>query len=148
MIPMNEAVQIVMDGTSQLDTTTVSLLESLGHTLANDVVSDINMPPFEKATMDGYAIVANDVASASRLNPVTLDVVEEIQAGMVPSKTVSVGQASRIMTGAPVPSGADAVIMVEDTASENGVVQVFEPIESGRNLVPLGEDVREGQTVL
>ncbi|MEE2753329.1 MAG: gephyrin-like molybdotransferase Glp [Candidatus Latescibacterota bacterium] len=145
---MNEAVQIVMDDTSQLDTTTVSLLESLGHTLAKDVVSDINMPPFEKATMDGYALVANDVTSASRFNPVTLDLVEEIQAGMVPSKTVSAGQASRIMTGAPVPSGADAVIMVEDTAFENGVLQVFEPIEPGRNRVPLGEDVRKGQTVL
>ena len=148
MIAMNEAVQIVMDDTSQLDTTTVSLLESLGHTLAKDVVSDINMPPFEKATMDGYALVANDVTSASRFNPVTLDLVEEIQAGMVPSKTVSAGQASRIMTGAPVPSGADAVIMVEDTAFENGVLQVFEPIEPGRNRVPLGEDVRKGQTVL
>lgn len=148
MIPMNEAVRIVMDSTSPLSTTTVPLLESLGHTLANEVVSDINMPPFEKATMDGYALVAKDVTGASRENPVSLDVVEEIQAGMVPTKAISSGQASRIMTGAPVPEGADAVVMVEDTEMEDGMVQVLEPIASGRNRVPLGEDVRVGQTVL
>ena len=79
MISMNEAVQIVMDSVSQLKPTSVPLLESLGHTLAKDVVSDINMPPFEKAMMDGYAVVGADVAEASKESPVTLKVIEEIR---------------------------------------------------------------------
>jgi molybdopterin molybdotransferase len=148
MISMNEAVRIVMDSTSRLDTTTVPLLESLGHTLAVEVVSDINMPPFEKATMDGYAVLGSDVAAASRENPVSLDVIEEIQAGSVPTKSVSSGTAALIMTGAPMPDGADTVVMVEDTESENGLVRIFEPTETGRNRVPMGEDVREGDVVL
>jgi len=148
MIPMNEAVQIVMDSVSQLKPTTVPLLESLGHTLAKDVVSDINMPPFEKAMMDGYAVVGADVAEASKGSPVTLKVIEEIQAGTIPTRTVSSGTATRIMTGAPMPDGADTVVMVEDTESEGDSVRIFEPTEPGRNRAHLGEDVREGQVVL
>ena len=148
MIPMDEAVRIVMDSTKRLDTTRVLLIDALGHTLSEDVVSDINMPPFEKATMDGYAVLGTDVAAAARDSPVILEVVEEIQAGSVPTKVVSAGAASRIMTGAPMPDGADTVIMVEDTETENGLVRVFEPTQPGQNRVPLGEDVREGDVVL
>lgn len=148
MIPMNEAVRIVMDSTPRLDVTTRPLMQSLGHTLAEDVTSDINMPPFEKATMDGFAVVGTDVIEASRSNPVALDIVEEIQAGSVPTKTISAGKAARIMTGAPMPKGADTVVMVEETESENGRVRILESATPGQNRVPLGEDVREGDVVL
>lgn len=148
MIPMEEAVQIVMDSTKALNRTTVPLTDALGHTLAEDAVSDINMPPFEKATMDGYAVVGADVAGATRESPASLEVIEEIQAGSVPTKTVAPGLAARIMTGAPMPDGADTVVMVEDTESENGRVRVLEPTEPGQNRIPLGEDVRKGDTVL
>ena len=148
MIPMNEAVRIVTDSVTALETTTVPLMDALGHTLADPVVSDINMPPFEKATMDGYAVVGTDVASATKSDPVALEVVEEIRAGSVPTKTVQSGSASRIMTGAPMPEGADTVVMVEDTETENGQVRILEPTATGENWVPLGEDVRTGDTVL
>jgi molybdopterin molybdotransferase len=148
MIPMREAVQIVMDSAKQLEKTTVPLLDALGHTLAEDVASDINMPPFEKATMDGFAVVGTDVVNASGESPVTLDIVEEIQAGSIPTKVIASGSAARIMTGAPMPEGADTVVMVEETSSENGVVKILEAATPGQNRVPLGEDVREGDVVL
>ena len=148
MIPMNEAVKIVMDSTDRLSKTTVPLLDSLGHTLCEDIVSDINMPPFDKSAMDGYAVIGSDVDRASRSNPSVLNVIEEIQAGMIPTESVVPGSATRIMTGAPMPDGADTVVMVEDTESEGDQVRIFEPTEAGKNCVLLGEDVREGDAVL
>jgi putative molybdopterin biosynthesis protein len=112
MIPMNDAVRIVMDSAKQLGPTTVPLLDALGHSLHGNVVSDVNMPPFEKATMDGYAVLSPDCSGASRDTPAVLEVIEEIQAGSVPTRTVTKGQAARIMTGAPMPQGADSVVMV------------------------------------
>ena len=148
MIPMKEAVRIVMDSTQLLETTTVPLLDSLGYVLSAPVTSDINMPPFHKAAMDGFAVVGTDVVDASRANPVILEVVDEIQAGSIPAKSVSPGTAARIMTGAPMPEGSDTVVMVEETVSENGMVKILEPAIPGQNYVPLGEDVRKGDVVL
>src|SRR3954466_2802078 len=82
---------------------------ALGRVLAEDVASDLDMPPYDKAMMDGYAVRAADLAAEPR----ELEVVEEITAGRTPTKAVGAGQAARIMTGAPLPSGADAVVMVE-----------------------------------
>ena len=150
MISMDEAIRIVLQHTSPIDVANVGLMDALGCTLAQDVRSDIDMPPFDKATMDGYAVVGNDVAVACSEDPAILDVIEEIPAGSVPQETVSPGHAARIMTGAPVPDGADTVVMVEDTVSERDGegVRVLAPTEPGRNVAPLGEDVRRGQVVL
>ena len=150
MIEMDDAIRIVMENTQLIDCTTVDLMDALGYTLAEDVHSDINMPPFDKATMDGYALQGGDIASAEGNTPVVLDVIEEIPAGTVPQKVVGPGQASRIMTGAPVPKGADTVIMVEDTESEaNGEkVRVLDVTEVGENIARLGEDVTVDQVVL
>ena len=148
MIDMQEAIDRVLSSTSTIDSTRVPLMDALGYTLSKDITSDINMPPFEKATMDGYAVVGTDVAGASAKTPVTLDVIEEVQAGVLPQKTVSSGKATQIMTGAPVPAGADTVVMVEETERVDGVVRILAPVDPGTNRVPLGEDVREGQVVL
>ncbi len=150
MISMDEAIRIVLQHTSAIDGTYVDLMDALGCTLREDVRSDIDMPPFDKATMDGYAVVGEDVADARQENPAVLEVIEEIPAGSVPGKVVSNGQASRIMTGAPMPDGADTVVMVEDTVAErDGLgVRVLAVTEEGRNVVPLGEDVRCNQIVL
>jgi molybdopterin molybdotransferase len=150
MIEMDDAIRIVMENTQLIDCTTVDLMDALGYVLADDVQSDINMPPFDKATMDGYALQGGDIASASGNTPVVLDVIEEIPAGTVPQKVVGPGQASRIMTGAPVPKGADTVIMVEDTESEaNGQkVRVLDVTDVGENIARLGEDVTVDQVVL
>ncbi len=150
MITMDEAIRVVLQHTSEIDRTNVDLMDALGCTLAEDVRSDIDMPPFDKATMDGYAVVGADVADARQENPAVLEVIEEIPAGSVPKKTVSPGQAARIMTGAPMPDGADTVVMVEETVSERegDGVRVLAPTEPGRNVVPLGEDIRRNQVVL
>lgn len=148
MIEMMQAVDLVMERAALLSHAEVPLVDALGLVLSADVSSDINMPPFEKATMDGYAVVGTDVAEASDGSPVELTVVELIQAGDVPTKSVGSGQASQIMTGAPMPEGADTVVMVEETERVDGVVKILAPYEPGTNRVPLGEDVREGQVVL
>lgn len=148
MIDMQESINRVLSSTSTIDSTHVSLMDALGHTLSEDIFSDINMPPFEKATMDGYAVIGADIAGASANTPITLDVIEEVQAGVLPQKTVSKGTATQIMTGAPVPDGADTVVMVEETERVDGVVRILAKVAPGTNRVPLGEDVREGQVVL
>ncbi len=150
MITMDEAIDLVLQHTSPIDETNAGLMDALGCTLAADVRSDIDMPPFDKATMDGYAVVGEDVANAQRQRPAVLDVIEEIPAGSVPQKKVAPGQAARIMTGAPMPDGADTVVMVEDTVPERDgeCVRVLAPTEPGRNVAPLGEDVRRNQVVL
>ena len=86
MITMDEAIRIVLQHTSEIDRTSVHLMDALGCTLAEDVRSDIDMPPFDKATMDGYAVVGSDVEGAGQENPAVLDVIEEIPAGSVPEK--------------------------------------------------------------
>jgi molybdopterin molybdotransferase len=114
---------------------------ALGLVLAEDVVSDLDMPPHDKAMMDGYAVHCPD------LGPRT--VVEEITAGQTPHHTLRPGQASRIMTGAPVPSGADAVVMVERTRLlDDGRVQIDEQPQPGQNILPRGREMRKGEIVL
>ena len=150
MIEMDDAIRIVLENTRTIDTTRVGLGDVLGRVLAEDVHSDIDMPPFDKALMDGYALRGADIASASQKEPAILDVIEEISAGNVPQKRVESGQAARIMTGAPVPKGADTVGMVEDTEADADPekVRVLSATETGRNIARLGEDVRVDQVVL
>ena len=147
---MEEAVRSVLDHTQAVDVTEVGLAEALGRTLAEDVRSDVNMPPFDKAMMDGYAVLAADVASATCAAPAVLDILEEIPAGAMPTRALSAGKASRIMTGAPMPEGAETVVMVEDTADtpDGRQVNVFAAYEAGQNVGWLGEDVRVDQVVL
>ena len=141
MILFEEALRIVTESAGQLDSERVSLDESIGRALAADVYSDMNMPPFNKSAVDGYACRYEDINNE-------LFVIEVIPAGKEPEKSILPGQCSKIMTGAIVPDGADAVIMVEDTEeiSENKVR--FTRDKSSLNICYLGEDVKEGQVVL
>ena len=150
MIEMDDAIRIVMENTQTIDKIRVGLDDVLGRVLSEDVRSDIDMPPFDKALMDGYALQGADIESASSNTPVILDVIEEIPAGTVPQKRVECGQAAQIMTGAPIPDGADTVIMVEDTEPHTDAkkVRVLDTTETGRNIARLGEDVRVNQVVL
>jgi molybdopterin molybdotransferase len=119
---------------------------ALGAVLAEDVASDLDMPPYDKALMDGYAVRAADLADGRAALPV----VEEITAGRVPRHALGPGQASRIMTGAPVPAGADAVVMVERTRLlEDGRVLVEgRPPRAGDNVLPRGREMRRGEVIL
>jgi molybdopterin molybdotransferase len=119
---------------------------ALGLVLAADIVSDLDMPPYHKSLMDGYAVRCADLPRGQA----TLEVVEEITAGQVPHHALEAGQVSRIMTGAPVPAGADAVVMVERTRlREDGRVEIEDrPPHPGQNILPQAAEMRRGDTVL
>ncbi len=127
----------------------VSLLASLGRVLAEPMVADRDLPPFPRATRDGFAVRAADIASASEAQPVALRVVAEIAAGTRAALPgVERGQAAEIMTGAPVPAGADAVVMVEHTHRSGDAVLVQRPVRAGENVVPQGAEAKSGQQLL
>lgn len=154
MITVEEAIEQVLSRIGVLATERVPLLEALGRVLAGDVISDIDVSPFDNSAMDGYALRAADVAGANPDSPVTLHVVEHIPAGVAPSVKIGPAEASRIMTGAPVPKGADAVVMVEKTrAGENGgstggTVDILHEAKHGEHIRARAEEVRAGEAVL
>ncbi|MCI0457862.1 MAG: molybdopterin molybdotransferase MoeA, partial [Gemmataceae bacterium] len=117
---------------------------ALGLVLAEDVVSDLDMPPFDKALMDGYAVRSADLVEGKELG-----VIEEVTAGSTPKLPVGAGQATRIMTGAPMPAGSDAVVPREWTATlATNRVRIDRPVRAGQNVMPLGREMRRGETVL
>lgn len=119
--------------------------ELLGLILAEDIASDLDMPPFDKAMMDGYAVRSGDVAAEAA----ELTIIEEVTAGRVPTKAVGPGQATRIMTGAPIPAGADAVVMIERTQSMGGDrVRVQGPLKPHLNILERAKEMRAGEVVL
>lgn len=126
---------------------TVALTDAVGRVLAEDVSSAIALPSFPNSAMDGYAVRAGDVGEASGDAPATLEVIGEVAAGAADSPQVRPGTAVRIMTGAPVPPGADTVIPVEVTAASGTSVSIHRRPEPGEHIRDVGEDVREGQTV-
>ena len=154
MITVEEATAQVLSRIPVLEPERVPLLESLGRVLAEDVISDIDVAPFDNSAMDGYALRYADIAGASADTPVKLDVIEHIPAGVAPERIVGPGQAARIMTGAPVPAGADAVVKVELTrAGENaggtgGTVEILASAKVGENIRGRAEEVRAGDAVL
>ncbi|MCF6154091.1 MAG: molybdopterin molybdotransferase MoeA [Candidatus Brocadia sp.] len=145
MISVDTAIKIVADTVEPLSPRTVPFENALGFCLAQDVQSDIDMPPFDRSAMDGYAIVAEDATAA----PVELAVIEDIAAGHMPQKKIFPGQASKIMTGAAVPEGADAVVKFEETEDlSNNRVKILKSVRKGSNISKRGEDMKSGQTVL
>lgn len=127
---------------------TVSLSEAEGLALAADVIAPISLPVFDNSGMDGYAVLADDVAAASPENPVTLPVAEDIPAGRTDIPSLEPGTAHRIMTGAPIPFGADGVVPVEATDGGTDVVEIRAATARGRHIRRAGGDVAEGATVL
>ncbi len=148
MLSVEEAQRRVLRAFQPLEAEQVPILEATGRALAEDVRADGDIPPYPNSSMDGYAVRAADTAAASRQTPVRLCVVGDLPAGQVPQHHVTPGTAVRIMTGAPLPPGADAVVKVEDTDSANGTVSIFAEVEPGNYVRPAGEDVRQGSLVL
>ncbi len=145
MIEYKEARALVLAASKALPAETVLLARALGRTLARDAKAVEDIPPFTKSAMDGYAVRATDTRPA----PVELAVVEDLPAGRLARRRIGPGEAARIMTGAPLPEGADAVVMVEDTERSGpfGVV-VKRAADPGDNVGPAGEDVAKGETAL
>jgi molybdopterin molybdotransferase len=145
---VGEASAHMLSGVGPLDDETIELRDSLGRVLARDVVSPVSLPLWDNASMDGYAARAEDVRGASASRPVTLRVVETIAAGQRATRSVGRGEAARIMTGAPLPAGADCVVRVEDTTSSADAVEIRDDRDAGANVRSTGEDVRTGAIVM
>ena len=126
----------------------VSLLDAVGRVLAADAIAPLSVPPWTNSAMDGYAVLGDDVESATAEAPVRLPVIETISAGAFPSRALRRGESMRIMTGAPLPDGADTVIRVEDTDGGAEHVAIRAARDVRRNFRPRGEDFLEGDTVL
>ena len=137
---VREASERILAAITALPPVAVPLRDSLGLVLAEDVVSPIEHPPWDNSSMDGYAVRAADVASAAKSAPVELPVLETVRAGQRPTLSVERGTAIRVMTGAPVPNGADSVIRVEDTDGGETRVAIRDARDAGRNVRPRGED--------
>ncbi|HET7666150.1 MAG TPA: gephyrin-like molybdotransferase Glp [Mycobacterium sp.] len=127
---------------------TLPLAETLGLALAEDVVAPLSLPGFDNSAMDGYAVIADDIVAASPEQPVLLPVAEDIPAGRTDSLTLKPGTAHRIMTGAPVPAGATAVVPVEATDGATDTVAIRTNAQAGQHIRSAGEDVTAGSTVL
>lgn len=144
MISISEAIQIVKAQTNRLPIEETDLSLSCGRILAEDIIADTDLPPFDRAQMDGYAVRAADIASV----PARLKIVGESAAGAGWHHEMNAGEAVRIMTGAPVPPGADAVQQVELTREVGSEVEILQPVAAGRSIVRRASEIKSGETVL
>ncbi|OPY90398.1 MAG: Molybdopterin molybdenumtransferase [Syntrophus sp. PtaU1.Bin208] len=148
MIQVEDALNVILKETFPLGTEKVAILDALGRVLGESVFAGRLIPPRDNSAMDGYAVHEADTKGATPSHPVVLDVIEDIPAGSIPRQAVGIGQAARIMTGAPVPEGADAVIKVEETRHSGRRVELTTSVKKGENIRRAGEDVREGEEVI
>jgi molybdopterin molybdotransferase len=145
---VDEHLRMVLDGVPPLEPLDQKLVEAQGCLLSEDVVAPWPLPSFDNSSMDGYAVRVADVASASRGSPVTLDVVDDVPAGYRATERVRPGAAIRIMTGAPLPEGAEAVVPVEQTDGGTQRVRIHASAEQGAFVRRAGEDVAVGDVVM
>jgi len=148
MLSVEEAAELLLSHFHVLEPEIVPVLESLGRVLAEDVCSDMDIPPHANTAMDGYALLAADTDGASVESPRRLRIIADLAAGYVSETVVTRGTAIRIMTGAPIPPGADAVIQFEETDRDGDWVNVHKPVAVWANIRSAGEDVRKGARVL
>ena len=148
MISVEEAFKQVVESVEPLEVVDRPLGESVGYTLAETIVAHMPLPPFDNSAMDGYALRVEDVAKAVKETPVWLKLIGEVPAGSFFEKPLHPGEVVRIMTGAPVPSTANAVVKLEETRLRDGQVEIREPVTVGKHIRRKGEDVSVGQEVL
>ena len=148
MITVDEALNKILSNIYPLGVEKVSSLDALGRVIAEDIYVNRDIPPLDNSAMDGYALRFEDIQIASSNNPIRLEVIEDLPAGFISKKKLERGKAIRIMTGAPIPKGADAVIPVEETKKEDGSVLIFKAASMGENIRKSGEDVKKGDCVI
>jgi molybdopterin molybdotransferase len=148
VLTVSEASATILAHIAPLAPVRVALLDALGHVLATDIRSPLTLPAWDNSAMDGYAVRSPDITGATTAAPKILRVVDAVAAGESPRVTVQAGEATRIMTGAPVPAGADTVVRIEDTDGGTERVAINTDRDARRNVRPRGEDIREGEVVL
>ncbi|HEX7126760.1 MAG TPA: molybdopterin molybdenumtransferase MoeA, partial [Thermodesulfobacteriota bacterium] len=149
-LSVDEAIRQILRAVAPIGTERTDLLSAVGRVLAEDVTADRPIPPWANSAMDGFAVRHDDLAAAppSRERPLELAVVDEIAAGRMPTRAIGPGEAARIMTGAPLPVGADTVIPIEDAEPRDGRVRLLAGAERGAHVRPAGQDVPAGERVL
>ncbi len=146
---LEDAQKTVFEAAQPLGIEKVGLIEALGRVLAEDIIAPRDNPPWDNSAMDGFAVRWEDIKQEHAIGkPVELKIIEEVPAGKVATKSVGRGQAIRIMTGAPLPKGADSVVKVEETESTPDIVRIFKTVERGGNVRPQGEDVKKGECII
>ncbi len=152
MLSVDEAITKVIKNIKTLAAETRPVLESRGQVLAENIVAKISIPPMDNSAMDGYAVLAADTAGASEKRPCVFKVIDTVIAGAISKKRVTAGTAVRIMTGAPIPPGADAVVRFEDTDNgkpvKTGEVRVFREVTPGSHIRRAGDDIKKGSVVI
>jgi molybdopterin molybdotransferase len=149
MIKVDDALKTILGLIPTLSSEEVRLTEALDRVLTQDVYADIDIPQLDNSAMDGYALKALDVKNATASSPKILEVVEDIKAGDLSRRRLQKGEASRIMTGAPMPEGADSVVIVENTQKEGvNKVEIFRAIKPGENVRRRGEDIKSGELII
>lgn len=147
-ISVEDAIDIIIRSTAHLEPETVSLVDAGGRILAEDIVAGADIPAFDNSAMDGYAVRAADITGATRERPARLAIRGEVRAGGDLLRLDDPESAVRIMTGAPIPPGADTVVMVEDTAETDGAVSIYDAVPMGSNIRRAGEDIPRGAVTL
>lgn len=146
---LEEAMELVKDNISpDFDREEVMILEGLGRVLAEDIIAPHSQPPFSRSPLDGYAVQASDTKGANKEHPIVLKVVGEVFAGQVSSRFIKDGEAIRIMTGAPIPEGADCIIRQEDTDYGEDTVEIYREHNAFDNYCTAGEDYKKGDCLL
>ncbi|WP_297506983.1 gephyrin-like molybdotransferase Glp [Thermococcus sp.] len=149
LTPYREALKLLLNDIEEInEVEEVPLDDAIERVLAEDIVSPINVPPFDRAAVDGYAVRAEDTFMAREYSPVELKVIDEIIAGDESRVKVEPGTAVKLTTGAKIPEGANAVLMQEMAEREGDVIRVLRPVAPGQNVAFAGEDVREGEVIL
>ncbi|AIF51102.1 gephyrin-like molybdotransferase Glp [Pelosinus sp. UFO1] len=147
-ISLEDSMSILLEKIKLQKKTHISLEDCYNRVLAEDIIADMDFPPFDRSPLDGYAVRMEDVQSASSFNPVVLKQVDYVPAGSWPSKKVEIGMATRIMTGAKIPEGADAIIRLEDTEVQQDMVSIFAAADANHNICRQGEEICIGQIML
>ena len=148
MLNVEDVQERILAGILAKEPETTPILDAGGRVLAEDITADMSVPPWDNSAMDGFAVQAADIEKAGLSSPVTLRVIADLPAGTAPDRAVGSGEAIRIMTGAPVPPGADTIVRFEDTRSDGDSVEILEAISMGKNVRRAGEDVQQGELVL
>ena len=145
---LNNALKLIDDNQQLMDVEEIPLDEAHKRVLAEDIIAYHNSPPFDKSAMDGFALKGENTFGASQSQPKTLKIVDAIGAGDFCDKTINEGEAIVIATGAPVPDGADAVLMMEYTTTEGNELTIYSQVTPGENVSPKAEDIKKGDQIL
>lgn len=147
-IRLEKALEKIFSKLDLLESEKISFEQAAGRVISEDIKSEVNVPPFDRSAMDGFAVRAEDTFGADENNPKNLRLVGSVEMGTRPELEIGEGEAADIATGAPMPEGADATVMLEKTQKENSNLIVFEPVSPGENVSSEGEDIESGDVVL